>query len=214
MSEQRAANSRQQTADGRRQTADGEYTYPSECKVQSSSSTNTLQDQRPKTEDQISMIIGIVAVDRQGAIGKGGKLPRHYSADMKFFKETTIGNACVMGYKTWLTLKRPLPNRLNIVLSRSAEIEPQESVVVLRDVESVLQKADQLTSDLFVIGGAQVYRAFLPHIDKWIVTAVPLTVEGADTFIPENYLEGFSLAETKDLAEGLTVSSYIRSAAA
>ena len=160
------------------------------------------------------MIIGIVAVDRQGAIGKGGKLPWHYSADMKFFKETTIGNACVMGYKTWLTLKRPLPNRLNIVLSRSAEIEPQESVVVLRDVESVLQKADQLTSDLFVIGGAQVYRAFLHHIDKWIVTEVPLTVEGADTFIPENYLEGFSLAETKDLAEGLTVSSYIRSAAA
>ena len=158
------------------------------------------------------MIIGIVAVDRQGAIGKGGKLPWHYSADMKFFKETTIGNACVMGYKTWLTLKRPLPNRLNIVLSRSAEIEPQESVVVLRDVESVLQKADELTSDLFVIGGAQVYRAFLPYIDKWIVTEVPLTVEGADTFIPENYLEGFSLAETKDLAEGLTVSSYIRSA--
>ena len=122
------------------------------------------------------MIIGIVAVDRQGAIGKGGKLPWHYSADMKFFKETTIGNACVMGYKTWLTLKRPLPNRLNIVLSRSAEIEPLESVVVLRDVESVLQKADELTRDLFVIGGAQVYHAFLPHIDKWIVTEVPLTV--------------------------------------
>ena len=159
------------------------------------------------------MIIGIVAVDRQGAIGKGGKLPWHYSADMKFFKETTIGNACVMGYKTWLTLKRPLPNRLNIVLSRSAEIEPQESVVVLRDVESVLQKADELTSDLFVIGGAQVYRAFLPYIDKWIVTEVPLTVEGADTFIPENYLEGFSLAETKDLGEGLIVSSYVRSIA-
>jgi dihydrofolate reductase len=157
------------------------------------------------------MIIGIVAVDRQGAIGKGGKLPWHYSADMKFFKETTIGNACVMGYKTWLTLKRPLPNRLNIVLSRSAEIERQESVVVLRDVESVLQKADELTSDLFVIGGAQVYRAFLPHIDEWIVTKVPLTVERADTFIPDNYLEGFSLAETRDLGEGLTVSSYVRS---
>ena len=68
------------------------------------------------------MIIGIVAVDRNGAIGKGGKLPWHYSADMKFFKQTTMGNACVMGYNTWLTLKKPLPNRLNIVLSRKAEI--------------------------------------------------------------------------------------------
>ena len=63
------------------------------------------------------MIIGIVAVDRNLAIGKGGKLPWHYSADMKFFKETTIGNAVVMGRRTWLTLKEPLPDRLNIVLS-------------------------------------------------------------------------------------------------
>src|SRR5882724_6449906 len=98
------------------------------------------------------MIIGIVAVDRNGAIGKGGKLPWHYSADMKFFKETTTGNACVMGYKTWLTLKKPLPNRLNIVLSRQSEIEPQDSVVVLRDVESVLTAADTLDRDLYVIG--------------------------------------------------------------
>lgn len=156
------------------------------------------------------MIIGIVAVDRQGAIGKGGKLPWHYSADMKFFKETTTGHACIMGYRTWLTLKRPLPNRLNIVLSRSAEIEPQNSVLVLRDVESVLNKAKAVTSDLFVIGGAQVYREFLPYIDKWIVTNVPLTVEGADTFIPENYLNGFKHSESKDLGEDLTVSTYTR----
>src|SRR5437773_10359876 len=112
----------------------------------------------------ITMIIGIVAVDRNGAIGKGGKLPWHYSADMKFFKETTTGHACVMGYRTWLTLKKPLPNRLNIVLSRNAEIEPQDSVVVLRDVESVLSLAKKLKGDLFVIGGAQVYRSFLPFI--------------------------------------------------
>jgi dihydrofolate reductase len=156
------------------------------------------------------MIIGIVAVDRQGAIGKGGKLPWHYSADMKFFKETTTGHGCVMGHRTWLTLKRPLPNRLNIVLSRSAEIEPQSSVLVLRDVESVLKKAKDLTSDLFVLGGAQVYREFLPYIDKWFVTNVPLTVEGADTFIPENYLNGFKLIESKDLGEDLTVSTYTR----
>jgi dihydrofolate reductase len=156
------------------------------------------------------MIIGIVAVDRQGAIGKGGKLPWHYSADMKFFKETTTGHACVMGYRTWLTLKRPLPNRLNIVLSRSAEIDSQDSVLVLRNVESVLNNAKDLNSDLFVIGGAQVYREFLPHIDKWFVTNVPLTVEGADTFIPENFLNGFKLSESKDLGEDLTVSTYTR----
>src|SRR2546421_6866319 len=143
------------------------------------------------------MIIGIVAVDRNGAIGKGGKLPWHYSADMKFFKETTTGNACVMGRRTWLTLKKPLPNRLNIVLSRRGEITAQDGVRVLRDVESVLLIAEDLECDLFVIGGEQVYRSFLPYIKKWIVTEVPLAVEGADTFVPDNYLEGFKLSESR-----------------
>ncbi len=156
------------------------------------------------------MIIGIVAVDRNGAIGKGGKLPWHYSADMKFFKETTMGNACVMGYNTWLTLKKPLPNRLNIVLSRKAEIEQSDAVVVCRDVDSVLSMAKDRQGDLFVIGGAQVYQAFFPHIEKWLVTEVPLSVEGADTFMPKNYLEGFGRVESLRLDEDLSVAVYRR----
>jgi dihydrofolate reductase len=156
------------------------------------------------------MIIGIIAVDRNGAIGKDGKLPWHYSADMKFFKATTAGHACVMGYKTWLTLKRPLPNRLNIVLSRKAELEPHDSVMVVRDVDSVLKKAKELPCDLFVIGGEQVYRAFMPFIEKWLVTEIPLTVEGADAFAPEGFLEGFKLEETKPIDAELKVSTYKR----
>jgi len=156
------------------------------------------------------MIIGIVAVDRNGAIGKGGKLPWHYSADMKFFKETTTGNAVVMGRKTWLTLKRPLPNRLNIVLSRQSEIKPQESVLVFRDVDSVLTFANDLKTDLYVIGGEQVYRSFLPYIDQWLVTEVPLTIEDADAFVPENYLEGFVRSDSKKIDDVLTVSCYTR----
>ncbi len=159
------------------------------------------------------MIIAIVAVDRQGAIGKGGKLPWHYSADMRFFRETTTGNACVMGYNTWLTLKKPLKDRLNIVLSRQSQIEPQDFLVVLRDLNSVLSLKNYLRCDLFVMGGEQVYRAFLPHIDKWIVTEVPLTVEGADAFVPENYLEGFRETKTQHLDEGLTIRFYERTAA-
>ncbi|MBA3571387.1 MAG: dihydrofolate reductase [Pyrinomonadaceae bacterium] len=159
------------------------------------------------------MIIAIVAVDRQGAIGKGGKLPWHYSADMRFFRETTTGNACVMGYNTWLTLKKPLKDRLNIVLSRQSQIEPQDFLVVLRDLNSVLSLKNYLRCDLFVMGGEQVYRSSLPYIDKWIVTEVPLTVEGADAFVPENYLEGFRETKTQQLDEGLTVRFYERTAA-
>jgi dihydrofolate reductase len=160
------------------------------------------------------MIIGIVAVDRNGAIGKGGTLPWHYSADLKFFKETTTGNganAVVMGRKTWLTLRKPLPNRLNIVLSRQSEIEPQESVMVVRDMESVLSMTKDLQGDLFVIGGGQIYRTFLPYIEKWIVTEVPLTIEDADAFVPDNYLDGFELANSKSIGDDLKVSFYYRS---
>jgi dihydrofolate reductase len=157
------------------------------------------------------MIIGIVAVDRQGAIGKGGKLPWHYSADMKFFRETTTGHAVVMGRKTWLTLGKPLKNRLNIVVSRDQSIEPQESLLVLSDIDSVLSLNDSLATDLFVIGGAQIYEAFLPRIERWIVTEVPVTVKGADTFMPEGYLRNFKETDSKQIGEGLTARFYERS---
>jgi dihydrofolate reductase len=156
------------------------------------------------------MIIGIAAVDRKSAIGKGGKLPWHYSADMKFFRETTTGHAVVMGRKTWLTIGKPLKNRLNIVLSRDSNIEPQESLIVLRDVESVISFSESLTTDLFVIGGAQIYSAFLPHIEKWIITEVPLTVSGADAFMPDGYLEGFRKSESKDIGDDLIVEYFSR----
>ncbi len=155
-------------------------------------------------------ITGIVAVDRNRAIGKGGRLPWHYSADLKFFKASTTGHACVMGYKTWLSLKKPLPNRLNVVLTRRAEVEPRESVVWLRDRQSVLSLKDYLNCDLFVIGGAQVFEMFRGEIDRWLVTSVPLTVEGADTFMPPDLLEGFHETDARDLGDGLKVTSYLR----
>ena len=156
------------------------------------------------------MIIGIAAVDRQGAIGKGGKLPWHYSADMKFFRETTTGHAVVMGRKTWLTIGKPLKNRLNIVLSRDTDIDPQESLIVFSDIESVLSFNNSLATDLFVIGGAQIYEAFREHIEKWIITEVPMTVQGADAFMPKGYLEGFEEVDLKSLDDELVVKFYNR----
>ncbi len=155
-------------------------------------------------------IIGLVAVDRKGAIGRGGNLPWHYAADMKFFRQQTTGHACAMGYKTWLSLKKPLKDRLNIVLSRSSEVAPQDGVLLLRDKLSVLSLKPYLACDLFIIGGEQLYRAFLPEIDKWIVTEVPLAVEDADTFMPEDYLKGFKAYESQELEENLLIKFYER----
>ena len=157
-----------------------------------------------------NVIIGIAAVAKNGAIGKGGKLPWHYSADMKFFKKTTMGHAVVMGRKTWLTLKKPLTGRLNLVLSRDSNLEPQESLVVLPDIESVLSMNNSLTTDMFVIGGAQIYREFVPHIEKWIITEIPLTVDGADAFMPDGYLDGFKKDGSEKLDDELVVKFYER----
>jgi len=155
-------------------------------------------------------IIGIVAIDQNLAIGKGGRLPWHYPADLKFFKETTIGNAVVMGRRTWLTLKGPLKDRQNIVLTRDPSFDSQDSLIVMKDVESVLSHAGKQDCHLFVIGGAKVYESFRPHIDRWIVTEVPLAVEGADTFMPRDFLDGFEMYELRQLEEGLRVKFYER----
>ena len=121
-----------------------------------------------------------------------------------------MGHACVMGRNTWNTLKKPLPGRLNIVLSRQLDLESQESVIVMRDLDSVLTLARDVKNDLFVIGGAKVYRAFLPYINKWIVTEVPLSVQGADTFMPAEYLSGFSCVGSQQLDQHLAVKFYDR----
>lgn len=155
-------------------------------------------------------IIGIVAADKNGAIGRGGAVPWHYPSDMKFFREQTTGHACVMGYKTWLSLKKPLKNRLNIVLSRASEVEPQESVILLRDRLAVLSLKAYLAGDLFIIGGEQIYQTFLPDIEKWVVTEIPLAVEDADTFMPKGFLEEFEQYESRLLEENLGVKFYRR----
>ena len=155
-------------------------------------------------------IIGIVAVDVNGAIGRGGGLPWHYPADMRFFKGQTTGNACLMGYRTWESLKRPLPNRLNVVLTRRAVVEPRESVVWLRDADSALALYGYLKCDLYVIGGAQIFEMFRARIDRWLVTEIPAEVEGADTFLPRGILDGFRPYDSRDLGDGLKVSFYER----
>lgn len=153
-------------------------------------------------------IIGIIAIAKNFAIGKDGKLPWHHSADLKFFKETTLGNAVVMGFHTWKSIGKPLPKRLNIVLSRSNSIENQPRVLLVRSKEEILALAEFLKGNLFVIGGAKTYLNFADVIEKWIVTEVPDEAEDADTFMPKDFLDGFELVEMKELAEDLCVKIF------
>ncbi len=155
-------------------------------------------------------MIGIVAVAKNLAIGKGGKLPWHYPADLKFFKRTTTGNAVVMGYNTWESIGKPLPGRLNIVLSRSRNVEPEPGVIQLKSKEEVLSLAEYLRCDAYLIGGAKTYENFADVIDKWLVTEIPETVEDADVYMPEDFLNGFKAQDRIELDEGLSVAEYIK----
>ena len=156
------------------------------------------------------MIIGIIAIAQNFAIGKDGKLPWHYSADLKFFKQTTINNAVVMGFNTWASIGKPLPKRLNIVLSRKANIESEPNVLLLRSREEVLALGQYLNCDLFIIGGAKTYENFADVIKKWIVTEIPVSIEDADTFMPQNFLDGFELRDTKELEADLRVKIFVK----
>ena len=156
------------------------------------------------------MIIGIVAVAKNFAIGRDGKLPWHYAADLKFFKQTTVNHVVVMGFNTWISIGKPLPNRLNIVLSRSNSIENQPNVLLARSIEEVLALSKYVNGDLFIIGGAETYRNFADTIGKWIVTEIPEIVKDADAFMPSNFLDEFELRETRELETDLRVKIFVK----
>ncbi len=156
------------------------------------------------------MIIGIAAIAKNFAIGKGGKLPWHYSADLKFFKQTTVNSAIVMGFNTWQSIGKPLPKRLNIVLSRAANIESEPNVLLLRSKPEVLALANYLNCDLFIIGGAKTYENFADAIEKWIVTKIPIVVKDADVFMPKDFLNDFRLKETTKLDDDLRAEIYAK----
>jgi len=156
------------------------------------------------------MIIGIVAIAQNFAIGRDGKLPWHYSADLKFFKETTTGNTVVMGSNTWRSIGRPLPNRLNIVLSRSGNVETPPSVLRLSSKAEVAELAKYLDRDVYIIGGANTYQDFADVIDQWIVTFIPVEVGDADTFMPVDFLAGYEETQMIEIGAEITIRKFSR----
>jgi len=99
---------------------------------------------------------------------------------------------------------------LNIVLSRSAQIDSEEDLIFLRSEREALDLTKYLNCDLFVIGGAKTYVEFADKIDAWIVTEVPLTVEDADVFMPSGFLDGFNEVESREIGDGLVVKTFRR----
>ena len=154
------------------------------------------------------MIIAIVAIARNFALGRDGSLPWHYPADLRFFKRTTSGHPIVMGFKTWESIGRALPNRRNIVLSRTRSIDRVSGAEVIRSREEIVRIA--ATEDVYIIGGGQIYNAFGDFIDRWIVTEVPVSVEDADVFMRPDFLAGFAERSSEDIGDRLIVRTFER----
>ena len=127
----------------------------------------------------------IVAVERNWGIGCNGKLLVHLPEDLKFFKEKTINKVVIMGRKTFESLpnKRPLPNRINIILTKNKNYKV-EGAVVLNTIEDVLDYTkNMLSEDVFVIGGEKIYEIFLPYVDECFVTKINYNYV-ADSYFP------------------------------
>ncbi|MBU6282947.1 dihydrofolate reductase [bacterium] len=128
----------------------------------------------------------VAAVAENGVIGRDGTLPWRLSADLRRFRELTTGHHVVMGRRTWESIGRPLPGRTNVVLSRDPFFRPEdESVVVEPSLEDALARARRAgETELFVIGGAEVYALALPVADRIELTRVAARVEGDVRFPP------------------------------
>ncbi len=139
----------------------------------------------------------IVNVDKNWGIGIGDKLLNHIPADMKFFKEKTIGNVVVMGKTTFLTFpgQKALPNRVNIVLTTDTEWSA-ENVIVCHSLDELFEQLERYdTNTVYVIGGSKVYEQLLPYCDTAYVTKVE-TEKEADRFFPDlDKTEGWSVAD-------------------
>lgn len=132
------------------------------------------------------MISIIVAIAKNFAIGKNNDLLYHMPNDMKHFKETTTGHTVVMGKNTFASFpKRPLPNRRNIVLALPNEIPTnKEGAEWVTSIDEALEKANAQNEEIFIIGGAYVYRQFLPLADKLYLTIIEDEPSGADAYFP------------------------------
>lgn len=139
----------------------------------------------------------IVALSRNGVIGKENTLPwPKFKSDMKFFKDTTMGNPIIMGANTWKSLGKALPGRVNIVVSRTLRLETDENLRTFSTYADALAFAKRVseTGYVYVIGGKQLYETADRHgVDEYFITQIDEDYEGDTSYEPPVYNEGYDL---------------------
>ena len=145
----------------------------------------------------------IAAFAEEGVIGKDGKIPWTLKEDLKHFRNKTEGSSVVMGRKTYESIGRPLPNRLNIVMTRSPK--KLGGVKEVSNRKEALEIASSYSNEVFIIGGEKIYEEFLPMATKMYLTKIDIKVKG-DSFFPKwslNDWKELSRRDKKDLDQNI-----------
>lgn len=124
----------------------------------------------------------IVAYARNRTIGRDNALPWKLPGDLAYFKRTTMGCPIIMGRKTWESLGRPLPGRLNIVVTRDSTAQ-FEGATCVQNIEQAMALTHNMP-EVFLIGGAKLYEAMLHKVDRVLATEIDQNIEGDATFPP------------------------------
>jgi dihydrofolate reductase len=148
----------------------------------------------------------IVAMTRSRVIGKENKIPWRLPGEQKWFKEVTMGHPVLMGRKTFESIGRPLPGRRNLVVTRAGEIPGVELIRDLQKFDPIPYERDG--PEIFVVGGAEIYKTLLPHCNALYATIVQGEYVG-DAYFPEFESE-FELSETIREAPEFNVYFYKR----
>jgi dihydrofolate reductase len=130
------------------------------------------------------LVSAIVAIAKNNVIGINNGIPWYLPADLKYFKKTTMGHHIIMGRKSFESIGRPLPNRINVIVTRDPFFIASNCLVV-HAVEEALQLAlDNNETEAFIIGGGEIYKLAMPYVERLYLTEVDLEVEGA-VYFPE-----------------------------
>ena len=122
-------------------------------------------------------LTAVAAISKNLVIGKDNSLPWNIPEDLKRFKELTTGSPIVMGRKTFESIGRPLPNRMNIILSQK-NFKSLDNVKIFNSLEDFLKFCENLRKEVFVIGGSEIYNALEPYCTKLVITHIQEKFDG------------------------------------
>ena len=158
------------------------------------------------------MVTLIAAISKNNIIGANGGLPFNCPEDMAHFKRTTTGNVCIFGRKTYEGLPpkfRPLPNRINIVITRGNN-KFEDGVLVFNDLQRAIAHCQKNfpNKEIFICGGAEIYKQSIPFVDRILISRINVTANG-DVEFPDIDWNDFTLTNTH-AGDSMVLETYTR----